>query len=419
MSNKFAIRGGVALAKYEDWPNWPTYSKFCLKSLKKVLHSFRWTLSGFYGGTITYDERFCQSFAQYNGTKYSLTVDHGSSAIIVAMQALGISFGDEVIVPGLTWVSCASAVIRVNAKPVFVDVEEYTLCIDPIKVEEAITSKTRAILVVHLYSTMANMELLKKVSEKYKIAIIEDCSQAHGAIWDGKKAGSIGDIGIFSMQQGKPLTCGEGAAIITNDDYLYNRMILLKTDGRSIDRNVPIGYSQLKEQKGVVGSNFTLSEFQCAVLYENLKELENLLELQRKNAQFLYSELSNIAGLDFIKPHTQNTHRTYYHFIVLCNTAFFKNKPISNICQAITKELGILVQPIYQPLYSHNLFQVQDDPRFDYLKLDNYNNIRLKNCENSALKGIGIHHSLLLSSKKLLKKIAFAFQKVQKYASAL
>lgn len=197
MSTKLAIRDGVALAKHEDWPSWPTYSNRCLKSLEGVLHSLRWTLSGFYGGNITYDERFCESFANYNSTKYALTVDHGSSAIILAMQALGISFGDEVIIPGLTWVSCASSVIKINAKPVFVDIEGDTLCIDPIKVEEAITSKTRAILVVHLYSAMANMEFLKKISEKYKIPIIEDCSQAHGAVWNGKKAGSIGDIGIF------------------------------------------------------------------------------------------------------------------------------------------------------------------------------------------------------------------------------
>lgn len=419
MSTKLAIKGGMPLAEYKDWPNWPVYSDLCSKSLDKVLSSSRWTLSGFHAGNITYDEKFCESFAEYNGTKYALTVDHGSSAIILAMQALGISFGDEVIVPGLTWVSCASSVIKINAKPVFVDVERETLCIDPIKVEEAITSRTRAILVVHLYSAMANMESLKKISDKYKIPIIEDCSQAHGAIWNGKKAGSIGNIGIFSMQQGKPLTCGEGAAIITNDDYLNNRMILLKTDGRSIDRNVSIGYPQLKEQRGVIGSNFTLSEFQCAVLYENLEKLDGVLELERKNAEFLHSELSNISGLSFVKPHPQNTHRTYYHFVVLYDTTFFASKSISTICSAITKELGILVHPIYQPLYRHNLFQVQEDPRFDYLKLENYNNIRLKNCEDMALKGIGIHHSLLLSSQELLKKIVLAFQKVQIYASEL
>ncbi|EER22288.1 MULTISPECIES: DegT/DnrJ/EryC1/StrS family aminotransferase [spotted fever group] len=419
MRKQLAINGGRCVAKYDEWPKWPLYQPSFIDSLKTVLESYRWTVSGLYTGTTTFDEKFCEDFAKFNNVKYALTVDHGTTAILVALQALGISYEDEVILPGLTWVSCATAILRVNAKPVFVDIEESTLCIDPIKVEEAITPKTRAILVVHLYCCMANMNHLKKISKKYNIPIIEDCSQAHGAIWEGKKAGSLGDIGIFSTQQGKPLTCGEGGVIITNDYYLFNKMVLLKNDGRALDKKVPIGYQQLREEAGIIGSNFALSEFQCAVLYENLKIFQQILSLQRKNASILMDELANIAGIKFLNPHPENTAQTYYHFIIKCKTSAFANASISTICEAVSKELGVWIHPIYQPLYRHALFQVSKDGRFKYLALNNYNTMYLKACETEAAKGITIHHSLLLSTPSLLSKIVEAFRKVQKYSYEL
>lgn len=419
MNNHLAINGGSSLATYKEWPSWPMYKASFINSLKEVLQSYRWTVSGLYTGVDTFDEKFSKEFSKYNDVKYTLTVDHGTTSILLALQALGVSYSDEVILPGLTWVSCASAILRANARPVFVDVEESTLCIDPIKVEEAITLKTRAILVVHLYCCMANMNQLRKISKKYNIPIIEDCSQAHGAVWNGRNSGSIGDIGIFSMQQGKPLTCGEGGAIITNDYYLFSKMVLLKSDGRSLCKEVPVGYQQLKEESGVIGSNFALSEFQCAVLYESLKSFQNILKLQRNNANILMDELANVPGIEFLKPHPDNTLQTYYHFIIKCEASYFSNASISKICEAVSKELGVWIHPIYQPLYRHTLFQVNKDGRFNYLNLDDYSTMYLNTCETEALKGIAIHHSLLLSTPSLLSKIAEAFGKVYKYSHEL
>lgn len=414
-----AINGGTPIAQSNEWFKWPAYGQNTLNSLKSVLESARWTLSGFKTTTQTFDEKFCKDFSSFNKTKFALTVDHGSSAIILALQSLGISFGDEVILPGLTWVSCASSVLKVNAKPVFADVENHTLCIDPSNVEELITPKTRAIIIVHLYSTMCNMDRLIKISKKYNIPIIEDCSQSHGSEWAGQKAGSIGNIGIFSMQQGKPLTSGEGAAIITNDEYLYNRMILLKTDGRSINRNVPVGYQELQEESDIIGSNFNLSEFQCAVLYENLKGLDCNLKLQREQAKFLEKRLSIIPGLSFVIPHAKNTLRTYYHFIVFCDLNFFGKTNIQRLSEVLSRELSFFISPIYKPLYRHKLFQVCNDSRFDFLNLNDFNKIYLKNCEEKSISAIGIHHSVLLSSIESISKIPLAFEKIQKYASEL
>ena len=419
MNHHLAINGGSGIATYDEWPKWPLYSSSFINALALVLQNRRWTVSGPYTGTTTFDEKFCKAFARYNDTKYALTVDHGTTAIVLALQALGVSYGDEVIIPGLTWVSCASAILRVNAKPVFVDVEASTLCIDPIKVEEAITYKTRAILVVHLYSCMADMNRLKEISKRYSIPIVEDCSQAHGATWNEKKSGSIGDIGVFSMQQGKPLTCGEGGAIITDDCYLFNKMVLLKNDSRSFDKEVSIGYQQLKEIGGGIGSNFALSEFQCAVLYESLKIYRDVLNVQRKHATLLMNELEDIPGIKCLTPHAENILRTYYHFIIKCDNSFFSNVSVSKICQAVSKELEVWIHPIYQPLYRHILFQVNKDVRFTYLNLDDYHTMYLKTCEAEASRGIAIHHALLLSPPTLLNKISKAFKKVQTYSHEL
>lgn len=419
MEEKLAINGGKPLASYNDWPKWPVYNESVKKSLEIVLNNNRWTVSGFYTGAQTFDEIFCEEFSRYNQSKYALTIDHGSSAILIALQALGITKGDEVIVSSLTWVACASVILRANATPVFVDIEESTLCMDPFKVEEAITPKTRAILVVHLYSCMAELNLLKKISIKYNIPIIEDCSQAHGAVWDGHKSGTIGDIGIFSMQQGKPLTCGEGGAIITNDKYLYSKMIKLKNDGRLFKKEASIGYQQLIETGGIIGGNYALSEFQCAILYENLKNFDNILTTQRRNALVLASELAKIPGLSLLKPHSSNNLQTYYHFVVLYEKSDFNNAPTSLICDAISQELGCWVHSIYQPLYRHILFDVSIDARFQHLNLPAYKTLNLPICEKQAAKGIAIPHSLLLSEPKLLNLVAEAFQKVKKYSSEL
>ena len=413
MNSSLAIKGGQPICSSGDWPIWPQFSKKILTDFEKVLGSKRWTISSFYTDQETFDEKFCKSFADYNKTKYVLTTDHGSSAILLALQALEVKKGHEVIIPGLTWVACATAVLRANAVPILVDIEASTQCICPKAVEKAITPRTKAILVVHLYSCMANMDELLLISHKYKIPLIEDCSQSHGALWKDKKAGSMGTMGIFSMQQGKILTSGEGGAIITNNKSLYDKIYLLKNDGRKA------GKLFLEEDGRVIGANFALSEFQCALLCDGLEVLEEQNLLRERNANYLSELLQEIPGIINLEPYPQNTQRSYYHFCVRYSKEFWHEKNMDKICDALTSELGTWIHPSYNPLTRHQLFQPKNDIRYEFLNLPDYSRIHLKECEEQAEKSILIHHSVFLAQREKMEKIYEAFKKVQKLSDEL
>lgn len=405
----------TSIRQERKWPQWPKVITSDHINLKKVLESGRWTLSGYYTGGQTFDEEFCEKFAKYIGAKHCLTVDHGSNAILMCLQALGISHNDEVIVPALTWVSCATAVLRCNAKPVLVDIEEDTQCINPNEIEKHITKNTRAILVVHLSNCMANMDNIMELSRDYSVPVIEDCSQVHGSLWGKNKAGSIGHFGIFSMQQGKPLTCGEGAAVVTSDDFFYNRLSQLKFDGRILNKPFSkIGYQQLIEVGEVVGANFCLSEFQASILCSQLAELDNNNLLRADNAQFLTELLTKIPGIISLKPYSKNTFRAYYHYSVRYDKRFFSNFEIEQICYLLTKQLDTWVHPIYVPLYRHNLFQPYRDRRYRFIGELDYRNITLPVCEQEYHRTILFHHSCLLGNKKDMEDIYYAFQNIQR-----
>ena len=161
----------------EGWPHWPRFGPRALPLLQEVLESQRWAISGNWTGRRTMDEVFCARFAEFLGCGRVLAVDHGSSALVAALLALEVGEGQEVILPGLTWVACATTVLRVNALPVLVDVCPRTLCLDPTAVEAAITPRTAAIMVVHLYSAMADMDELRRIASNHGIPIVEDCAE--------------------------------------------------------------------------------------------------------------------------------------------------------------------------------------------------------------------------------------------------
>lgn len=192
------------------WPQWPQYTEKTIRSLEKVLNSNRWAISGYWTGEETREQLFAKAFAKYNGANYCVPTTNGSAALTTALEAVGVGYGDEVIMPALTWIATATAILRVNAKPVLIDASEETYCMDVSKIEDAITNRTKAIIVVHLMECMVDMDEVMKIAKKYNLAILEDCAQAHGMKWKDKRAGTIGDIGTFSFQQGKILTAGEG-----------------------------------------------------------------------------------------------------------------------------------------------------------------------------------------------------------------
>ena len=202
------------------------------------------------------EAEFAEKFAAFSRAKYCVCLMNGTVALQLALEALDIGAGDEVIVPGYTWQATAAACLDVNAIPIIVDVDPETYCIDPALVEAAITPRTRAIIPVYLYGSMADMERIMEIARKHDLKVIEDCAQTHGSRWREMGAGAIGDVGSFSMQHSKVLTSGEGGATITNDDNLYDRLCALRHCGRPREG----------EKSPIQSGNYRMTEFQAAVL---------------------------------------------------------------------------------------------------------------------------------------------------------
>lgn len=263
-----ACRGGGPVRK-DPWPKWPRADKNTEKVLLEVLHSGRWALSGCYNGIKPFERRFAEAFASFHGVRYCVPTASGSTALSVALEALGVGSGDEVLVPALTWVACASSVANLGAVPVLVDIAPETLCMDPVKAQNAITKRTAAILLVHAYCRIADLDRFSQISQESKVPLLEDCSQAHGAKWGGRRVGTFGKVAVFSMQQTKVLTSGEGGATLTDDPQLYDLLQQLRADGRRYVQGELIdGHMELEEVGAVVGSNRCLSEFHAAILLD-------------------------------------------------------------------------------------------------------------------------------------------------------
>ena len=402
-----AIHGGIPIAHANEWKKWPLVTDRAKENLCRVLQSQNWGVGVFYPSNLTFDEIFCKEFASFVQTKHVLTVDHGSNAILVALQALDIGFGDEVLVPGLTWVSCATAVLRTNAVPILVDIESTTQCICPDAIEANISPRTRAIIVVHLNSCMADMDKILSISKKYNIPIIEDCAQAHGAKWKGRPAGSFGLISTFSTERSKLLTSGEGGIIATNDSNLYEKMYLLKNDGRKK------GKFFLEEDGTITGANFSLSEFQSALLCEGLERLSHENLLREKTAQNLTDLLKTIPFILPIEPHKGNTHRAYFHYNIRFDPEGFGGISSTSFATILSKELGFWVRTTHYPLNACKLFRPLEDAKFRHLPLPDYSLVKLPVSKKQHETSLLLHHPILLSGEEGANKIYKAFLKIQ------
>jgi len=249
-------------------------------------------------------KRFEEEFSKYIGTKYGIGVNSGSDALYIAIKSLEIGSGDEVITVSHTFVSTVDAIIRNGAKPVFVDIDLETYTMDVTQIEDKITEKTKAIIPVHLYGHPVNMDPIMEIAKKYKLFIIEDACQAHGAEYKGKKVGSIGHIGCFSFYPSKNLGAyGNGGMLVTNNEELSKKL--------SMSRNY--GQSQ-KYYHDFIGINSRLDEIQATVLRVKLKYLDEWNK-KRRSVTKLYNEL--LKDSDVILPIEKNYARHVYHLYVI------------------------------------------------------------------------------------------------------
>ena len=282
------------------------------RNIQRVLNS------GFYvlGEEV---RKFEEDFSKYTGTNYAVGVNSGSDALFLALKSVGIGKGDEVITVSHTFISTVDAISRNGAKPVFVDINPDTCCMDVSKIEEKITEKTKAILPVHLYGHPVDMDPICKLKEDYGLYVIEDACQAHGAEYNGKKAGSIGDMGCFSFYPTKNLGAyGDGGAIVTDNEEIKEKLIQMRNYGQSE-----------KYHHDFVGVNSRLDELQAVILQTKLKHLDKWIERRRKNAE-IYSRL--LQDSDVILPVEKRFAKHAYHLYVIRskNRDYLKKKLLQN-----------------------------------------------------------------------------------------
>ena len=248
------------------------------------------------------------AFADWLGARYCLGCGNGTDALEIIMRSLNIGAGDEVLVPALSWISTAEAVNNIGAEPVFVDIRHDTYTIDPEKIENKITARTKAIIPVHLYGFPADMDEITMISEKHKIHIIEDCAQAHGAEYHGKKAGTFGIASIFSFFPSKNLGAyGDGGAIITNDQKLYE--IALKISNH--------GQLKTKHEHTVIGRNSRLDSLQASILNAKLGYLDKWNSQRKKIADHYIKRLT--VNEEFCLPLIQPDIKHVFHlFVIRC-----------------------------------------------------------------------------------------------------
>ncbi|MEQ8277069.1 MAG: DegT/DnrJ/EryC1/StrS family aminotransferase [Deltaproteobacteria bacterium] len=324
-----AILGGEKV-RTAPWPTWPERGEPEERAVLEVLRRGQW---GGYPAPGVAAKKFGAAFAEYIGAKHTVLAANGTVTLKIALRALGVGAGDEVIVPALTWVATAGAAAYVNAVPVFVDVDEASLCIDPAAIEAAITDKTRAIIPVHLGSAMADMDAIMDIAKRHELAVIEDCAHAHGAKWNGRGAGSIGDVGSFSFQSSKLLTAGEGGAITTSNDELAQRCQALVNCGRKEP-----GYDGF--EGAVFGWNDRITELQASLLSAQLTRLDGQHERRKKNVARLVAALESRPelGLTVQRRDERITRKTAYELVLLYDSEAYGGVPRDKFVEALTAE---------------------------------------------------------------------------------
>ena len=269
-----------------------------LAAVSEVLDS-----TAFAGGPCV--AKFEEEFAAYCTTKYAVGVGNGTDALWFALLALGVGPGDEVITVANTFIATAEAISYCGAKPVFVDIDEATYNMDPALLEGTITPKTKGIIPVHLYGQMADMDPIMEIARKHNLFVIEDASQAHGAEYKGRRAGTIGHVGCFSFYPGKNLgACGEAGACVTNDEALRARMAMFREHGQA-----------KKYYHDEIGWNGRMDGIQGAILSIKLKHLEDWTEARRRHAESYNKAFATVHGV--LTPREATYARHVYHLYVL------------------------------------------------------------------------------------------------------
>jgi len=343
------------------------------EELKNVIEAVK---SGWISSKGKFIEEFEREFAKYCGVKYSVATANGTVALHLALKALGIGKGDEVIVPTLTFVATANAVTYCGAKPVFVDSHPKYWCINPEKIEEKITPRTKAIIPVHLYGHPCDMDRIMEIARNYNLYVIEDAAEAHGAEYKGRKVGSFGDISCFSFYGNKIITTGEGGMCLTNNDELAERMRNLRDHAMSKNR---------RYWHETIGFNYRMTNLQAAIGVAQLKKLDEFIEKKRQIAKWYAEELKELEEKELVKLHPEMEWAkcVYWMYSILIED---KAKISRNEAMKRLEKIGIETRPFFVPMHLLPMYNSGE---------------RLPIAEDLANKGINLPSSVALDKSQV------------------
>jgi 3-amino-5-hydroxybenzoate synthase len=408
--SELALYGGKKVCPPGTIPSWPVCGREELAAVQRVVESHNW-----WRGAGSEVEEFEKEFAAFHECRYALAVSNGTQALEIALSCLGIGFGDEVIVPAFTFVATATAVLTVGAIPVPVDVDLSTYCIDVQAARRAITRRTKAIIPVHLAGHSADMDALTTLAEETGVRIVSDSAHAHGARWKGTSLPKLTPASMYSFQNLKLLSAGEGGALLTDDEEMLHRAWLRHTYGR------PKGDTKYEHLE--LGSNCRMTEFQAAVLRPQLVRFPQLLREREQACGTLDKLLQGIPGVHLQGRDPRVTVHPHYMYMLRVDPKEFRMDR-DEVVKALVAE-GVpayRTYPVVPDLAMFRQSSLWNGDLPDSLKADNVREALHRhpaaNSRKISSHGIWLHHAVLLGGESVQDKVAQAFAKVFEYAAS-
>lgn len=339
-SDKLAILGGRPIRR-QPWPTWPESGQSTVRRLADVLSSGRWTVSNPIPPLPVLEQEAGRSVARLYGSDACVLVPSGTAALRLGLLALGVRPLDRVLVPTLTWAAVGAAVVNAGAVPVAVDVEPNSLCMSPEAAARAVAEVgATAIILVHQNCAVADVDAFTRLAATEGIALLEDCSQAHGARIAGRAVGTFGHAGAMSFQQNKLITCGEGGAVVTSDSNVANNLEQLHAMGRTYIHDPTTGSTSLHEQGGLIGDSAVMSEFHAAVLLDQLARFPEQHARRAANISHLEQSLADCDWLTPLTASPEGSERGYHKYVWRIDHDAFAGAKITAIQAALAAELS-------------------------------------------------------------------------------
>ena len=304
--------------------------------------------------------KFENKFAEYIGVKHALTTSSCTGAMHLGLKSMGLQLGDEVIVPEITWVATASSVTYVNANPIFVDIDPETWCIDPTSIQNSITSKTKAIMPVHLYGHPADMEKIYEIAHEHDLLIFEDAAQSIGTTFKNKKTGSFGNASAFSFQGAKILSTGEGGMFLTDDTELFEKVSKLGDHGRSLTKSL---------WNDEIGFKYKMSNLQAAMGLAQLERIEELIEKKRMIYSWYHKRLNSIEDIS-LNVEKNNSRNIFWMTTIVLGEKLKIDR--DEFIQKL-KQWNIDSRPVFYPISNMPMFKTKHNPNAEFFSKNGIN----------------------------------------------